>query len=216
MSIFNNKKTSTLEPVQVKNDVHFDYILNRLTQNDPIVFSKINHGFWERMVAIEAAGETLLETNPEQAKVIDALPGYNRQTPYMLGSGFLRKLISIFKTLPHKPDHYLFYAGLSGWPQREYIAGPPKQDEVLCTEMMNRLLPAGALSVGQGGLTFKRALLNGRFVDFLKAIRTRRSIFVGNDELKNFAKVLSLPLCCLLYTSPSPRDLSTSRMPSSA
>eukprot|EP00831_Metopus_contortus_P042586 TRINITY_DN33857_c0_g1_i1.p3 TRINITY_DN33857_c0_g1~~TRINITY_DN33857_c0_g1_i1.p3 ORF type:complete len:102 (-),score=11.23 TRINITY_DN33857_c0_g1_i1:118-423(-) len=25
-----------------------------------------------------------------------------------------------------------------------------------------------------------------------------------------------LPMCCLLYTSPSPRDLSTSRMPSSA
>ena len=24
------------------------------------------------------------------------------------------------------------------------------------------------------------------------------------------------PVCCLLYTSPSPRDLSTSRMPSSA
>jgi len=25
-----------------------------------------------------------------------------------------------------------------------------------------------------------------------------------------------IPYCCLLYTSPSPRDLSTSRMPSSA
>ena len=28
--------------------------------------------------------------------------------------------------------------------------------------------------------------------------------------------VLTMPLACLLYTSPSPRDLSTSRMPSSA
>ena len=28
--------------------------------------------------------------------------------------------------------------------------------------------------------------------------------------------VLMLAICCLLYTSPSPRDLSTSRMPSSA
>ena len=27
---------------------------------------------------------------------------------------------------------------------------------------------------------------------------------------------IALPYCCLLYTSPSPRDLSTSRMPSSA
>ena len=34
------------------------------------------------------------------------------------------------------------------------------------------------------------------------------------DELHGFAKKLGIP--CLLYTSPSPRDLSTSRMPSSA
>ena len=34
---------------------------------------------------------------------------------------------------------------------------------------------------------------------------------IGQDEAK---KVLSV--ACLLYTSPSPRDLSTSRMPSSA
>ena len=28
--------------------------------------------------------------------------------------------------------------------------------------------------------------------------------------------LVGTPYCCLLYTSPSPRDLSTSRMPSSA
>ena len=39
------------------------------------------------------------------------------------------------------------------------------------------------------------------------------SCVVNND----FAKfTIVLPLDCLLYTSPSPRDLSTSRMPSSA
>ena len=35
------------------------------------------------------------------------------------------------------------------------------------------------------------------------------------DNFKNKAIVVSL-FFCLLYTSPSPRDLSTSRMPSSA
>ena len=29
-------------------------------------------------------------------------------------------------------------------------------------------------------------------------------------------KIIATPYTCLLYTSPSPRDLSTSRMPSSA
>ena len=45
-----------------------------------------------------------------------------------------------------------------------------------------------------------------------------------NDNLRSLAMVRSravvgvnaMPVICLLYTSPSPRDLSTSRMPSSA
>ena len=34
--------------------------------------------------------------------------------------------------------------------------------------------------------------------------------------MKYIGKFLDMPYICLLYTSPSPRDLSTSRMPSSA
>ena len=41
--------------------------------------------------------------------------------------------------------------------------------------------------------------------DFLRG-RVNESFFESNEQYKN----------CLLYTSPSPRDLSTSRMPSSA
>ena len=38
----------------------------------------------------------------------------------------------------------------------------------------------------------------------------------GKSTLLNLLGGLDLPSGCLLYTSPSPRDLSTSRMPSSA
>ena len=37
-----------------------------------------------------------------------------------------------------------------------------------------------------------------------------------NYEMRNGYKPYKIPNGCLLYTSPSPRDLSTSRMPSSA
>ena len=36
----------------------------------------------------------------------------------------------------------------------------------------------------------------------------------NNQENPNYAKLLGY--CCLLYTSPSPRDYAASRMPSSA
>ena len=51
---------------------------------------------------------------------------------------------------------------------------------------------------------------------------TRRVHNVDLDPVPHDGEVLgedgdsALPLLCLLYTSPSPRDLSTSRMPSSA
>ena len=37
-----------------------------------------------------------------------------------------------------------------------------------------------------------------------------------SQELQAFAETLTQPYCCLLYTSPSPRDRTRSRMPSSA
>ena len=42
-------------------------------------------------------------------------------------------------------------------------------------------------------------------------------VSMGNTVVKSTAsKVRRIEKSCLLYTSPSPRDLSTSRMPSSA
>ena len=41
-------------------------------------------------------------------------------------------------------------------------------------------------------------------------------IFDNQDQGTLDANQIRVPLSCLLYTSPSPRDLSTSRMPSSA
>ena len=51
--------------------------------------------------------------------------------------------------------------------------------------------------------TLKRGFYNHRL------LQEREAKFVGNASTRE-------PMRCLLYTSPSPRDLSTSRMPSSA
>ena len=61
------------------------------------------------------------------------------------------------------------------------------------------------------------------YAQYLMILREKLTSEQNTEELTDFTKVGKafeepglLLLACLLYTSPSPRDLSTSRMPSSA
>ena len=62
-------------------------------------------------------------------------------------------------------------------------------------------------------------LNNGNFQSLLKARKMAKGstsqIYLTHVS-SNLGKALEITKFCLLYTSPSPRDLSTSRMPSSA
>ena len=71
-------------------------------------------------------------------------------------------------------------------------------------------LVVGAVPGFMGYRTVKRVLQEGRPIVDISFFEEDSS---GLEELAASAGV---PCLCLLYTSPSPRDLSTSRMPSSA
>ena len=61
--------------------------------------------------------------------------------------------------------------------------------------------------------SIKSALNSSERNLWIKAIKEEMEVLEDNDTWINGLKP---PYGCLLYTSPSPRDLSTSRMPSSA
>ena len=54
-----------------------------------------------------------------------------------------------------------------------------------------------------------------RLFIMLLTISYAHADILEREDVQNFIK-LAVNSSCLLYTSPSPRDLSTSRMPSSA
>ena len=83
-------------------------------------------------------------------------------------------------------------------------------------QILNITLLASEWKTSEGGLsTFNRELA----IHLAQIQNVRVSLFVPegacNDDDKREARSFSISIC-LLYTSPSPRDLSTSRMPSSA
>ena len=67
-----------------------------------------------------------------------------------------------------------------------------------------------------GELEEKKKFLQSPIEDRVKAFMKAGSVGPLNILDYTFKVPIIVPRGCLLYTSPSPRDLSTSRMPSSA
>ena len=83
------------------------------------------------------------------------------------------------------------------------------------TRNLNRLIAAIAavllahVAVGQTASSYRNSIV----AEVNDKIITRQMVI---DAMKPEVTLLRRQYACLLYTSPSPRDLSTSRMPSSA
>ena len=54
------------------------------------------------------------------------------------------------------------------------------------------------------------------YLEFNYLVKNAKAVITDSGGITEEATVMGIPCICLLYTSPSPRDLSTSRMPSSA
>ena len=69
----------------------------------------------------------------------------------------------------------------------------------------------GRINIGQGAFA-----LIGAYVSAILVVKSGWSFWISLPAAGLFAAMVSIMIGCLLYTSPSPRDRTRSRMPSSA
>ena len=87
--------------------------------------------------------------------------------------------------------------------------------------MRNEIVPNNIILIGPTGVgktEISRRLAKLAKAPFVKveASKFTEVGYVGRDVESIIRDLTDVAMSCLLYTSPSPRDLSTSRMPSSA
>ena len=97
--------------------------------------------------------------------------------------------------------------------------GQPGRASLLARRAL-RLYEADGDRLGQGACLMTLANADwerGQLPQAIESFRRALALFREEGEVLRQANcLLALGSACLLYTSPSPRDLSTSRMPSSA
>ena len=176
---------SRLEPELAPNNVVFERVIDALNADKPIVYSKINHGFWERLVALEAEGFDLLETDAAKTYEMDHLAAFRRPTPFMFEGGFAREILSDLKNYPPAGDTHIFSAGLLGWPKRLEVAGL-SENQASCQAMIKRCVPDIVQTPDADGMEFKWALITGAYARFAQALRGRDCLLVGNKNLARY------------------------------
>ena len=122
------------------------------------------------------------------------------------------------------PDHAMFRANDDGEPSS--TAGKPILGQITKNDLTDILIIVvryyGGVNLGTSGLivAYRTAAAEAiAAAEIVKLYQEEEIVYdfpyvMMNDVMK-IIKEMS-PRICLLYTSPSPRDLSTSRMPSSA
>ena len=103
---------------------------------------------------------------------------------------------------------------------------PPKWHDQTCQEALSKVKHSSYLLRQNPRNPWIRGRLNTDTKRYKSLLKSKQSEFVKNifcqldsaqtNDPKTYYELLTSLKSCLLYTSPSPRDLSTSRMPSSA
>ena len=182
---------SRLEPEISGDDPVYDRLIEGLNSDQQVIYAKINHGFWERLVALEQAGFDLDERDPKKLKEMDDILVLNRPAPFMFEGGFVEDLFSCFQSIPHNNKNYIFSASLLALPKRHEIAGSIQNID-LCKSLMKRIVPKKIIESDADGMELKKAMITGDYIRFADTLRTRHCLLVGNKDIEAYFEFMGV------------------------
>jgi hypothetical protein len=166
----------------------FDESVRALGTNEPFVYAKLNHGFWERLVRIERLGYNVDAIGEAQAREIERR--LNIAGSALLETGFLAELFALLASLPAPSEGFHFAATVDAWPHSYGIEGTPLENRAACLKAIEARIPFAHLQEAQRremtGYEFKAALIAGRFHEFSRPLATSPFLLIANPAMAAF------------------------------
>lgn len=152
-------------------------IIERLSARIPFSFTKINHGLWGRLVALERL-QSLGVVDP------DELERETGQRPASADGGFLDELRAALARAPLLGERFHFAATPYAFPACRRINGTPAQGLDAVMNLMDRYIPRAAINAD--GLIWKSAVYDGWFSEVTSRLADRQVVLVGPSRLRHF------------------------------
>ena len=177
----------SFEPAVSGNNDAFDFLLEKLQGGQSFIFCKLNHGFWERLEAIQSLGYdlgSLQGLTDDEATDLESRIG--AQDSYFVRSGFLSELLALFRSYEDRKNNFYFASSLMPWPLSDRIEGTPFRPSDSCQSLIEHYvsepLREQSRELKFTGFEFKQAILTAELPRFLKTIEGRRLLILCNSE----------------------------------
>ncbi len=173
-------------------------VVNAALLSRPLKFAKLNHGFWETLVAYEELTTAFPSLTPAEydAKL-------NRR--FFAETGFVEELLGLLSSWPSVDPYCRLAASLDDYPGGSRNSPRPRVGpHVLSARMSKALRPHTG---GEDGLLWKRAAIDGSLQQVFDASRQRGILAVGPSHLARLETLCSGPFENLaIHESEARRD----------
>ncbi len=166
----------------------FQEILSKVQAGTPFIFSKLNHGFWDRLAKLERLGISRDQFSDWDGAELDALLDIPKSN--FFEGGIAKDLLEWIGTKPNLEDNIIFVPSLIPYPDAHEVSGAMQENTNVCRDLINHYVSEEYLKEvsdrGFSGHELKLAVYTGGLRKLLDALSTRNVIAIASPQCSDF------------------------------
>lgn len=176
----------------------FQEILSKVEAGTPFIFSKLNHGFWDRLAKLERLGIPREQFSNCDGAKLDAL--LDIPNSKFFEGGIATDLLEWIGTKPDLENNVIFVPSLVPYPDAHEVSGAMQENTNVCRDLISHYVPKEYVKEisdrGFSGHEMKLAIYTGGFRKLLDALATRNVIAIASPQCSEFLREIKCKSGC--------------------